>query len=78
MHNYVIHTDSGCDIQQELLQKWGVSCTALTLAFEGENKEYTCPEIPVDEFYERMRQGGVAKTDAANIDTFERAFEPYL
>ena len=78
MHNYVIHTDSGCDIRPELLWQWGVSCTDLTLTFEGENKEYACPDISVTEFYDKMRQGGVAKTAAANIDAFEKAFEPYL
>lgn len=78
MQNYVIHTDSGCDICPELLAQWGVSCTDLTLTFEGENKEYACPEISVKDFYDKMRQGGIAKTAAANIDTFEKAFEPYL
>lgn len=78
MQNYAIHTDSGCDICPELLEQWGVSCTDLTLTFVGESKEYACPDISVTEFYDRMRQGGVAKTAAANIDTFEKAFEPYL
>ena len=78
MYNYVIHTDSGCDIRTELLRQWGVSCTDLTLTFEGENKEYACPDISVTEFHDKMRQGGVAKTAAANIDAFEKAFEPYL
>ena len=78
MQNYVIHTDSGCDISPQLLRQWGVSCTDLTLTFQGEDKEYACPEIPITEFYEKMRRGGVAKTAAANIATFVKAFEPYL
>lgn len=78
MHDYVIHTDSGCDIRPELLQQWGVSCTDLTLTFEGECEEYACPDISITEFYDKMRQGGVARTAAANIDAFEKAFEPYL
>lgn len=78
MQNYVIYTDSGCDICPELLQRWGVSCTNLTLTFEGECEEYACPDIGVKEFYDKMRQGGIAKTAAANIDAFEKAFEIYL
>lgn len=78
MHNFVIHTDAGCDIRPELLNEWGVTCTNLTLTFEGENKEYSCTDIGVTEFYDRMRQGGVAKTAAANIDTFVNAFESIL
>lgn len=35
MHNFVIHTDAGCDIRPELLNEWGVTCTNLTLTFEG-------------------------------------------
>jgi DegV family protein with EDD domain len=78
MENYAIYTDSSCDISPQLLQRWDVGCTQLSLSFEGEGKEYACSEIPVGEFYEKMRRGGVAKTAAANIGDFEKAFEPYL
>lgn len=78
MQNYVIHTDSGCDISQELLSSWGVGCTELTLTFEGEAQVHTCRSISTGEFYEKMRRGGVAKTAAANIADFVQAFEPDL
>ncbi len=78
METYAIYTDSSCDISPQLLQRWGVGCTQLSLSFEGEGKAYACSEIPVGEFYEKMRRGSVAKTAAANIGDFEKAFEPYL
>lgn len=40
MSNYVICTDSGCDIKPELLEKWGVHCSSLTFQFEDEGVEY--------------------------------------
>ena len=40
MNNYVVFTDSACDLAPELLREWGVECLSLTFRFEGEDKEY--------------------------------------
>lgn len=76
MKDFVIITDSACDIDAATLQQWGVACVALSFRFEGEDKEYT--EMPVDAFYARMKQGAVARTAAANMGDFRAAFEPFL
>ena len=78
MSNYVIFTDSACDIKPETLREWGVCYRALTFYFNGEEGEYTNDDMPVGEFYEKMRQGGVAKTSAVNVDAFEESFEALL
>ncbi len=78
MNDYVIFTDSSCDVAPELLEEWGVKYASLTFQFEGSVEEYDCTGMPLPEFYERMRQGGVAKTSAVNIDTFRTLFEPEL
>lgn len=78
MNDYVVYTDSGCDISPELLAQWGVIWSSLTFRFENENVEYTGTEMSVDKFYERMRAGGVARTSAINIGNFVDAFEPLL
>ena len=78
MSNYVIFTDSACDIKPEMLREWGVSYRALTFYFNDDNREYTNDDMPVGDFYARMRQGGVAKTSAVNVDIFEEAFEALL
>ncbi len=78
MSNYVIFTDSACDLGPELLSEWGVRYRALTFYFNGDDREYTNDDMPVAEFYERMRQGGVAKTSAVNADVFTEAFEELL
>ncbi|MBQ4055076.1 MAG: DegV family protein [Clostridia bacterium] len=78
MSNYVIHTDSACDISPELLAQWGVSFTCLTFRFDDSDKEYTNIEMPAPEFYAKMRAGGVAKTAAVNTESFRADFEATL
>ena len=78
MNDYIVYTDSGCDISPELLAEWGVGWSSLTFRFENENIEYTSTDMAVGEFYDRMRAGGIAKTSAVNIGNFVDAFEPLL
>ena len=78
MSNYVIFTDSGCDIKPELLKEWGVPCKSLNFRFDGSEKEYSNEDMDTNEFYAKMREGAVAKTSAVNVDTFALAFEEFL
>ncbi|MBQ3014052.1 MAG: DegV family protein [Clostridia bacterium] len=75
MRDYVIFTDSACDIKPELLAEWGVPYRCLTFRFDGEEKEYSNDDMPVAEFYNKMREGGVAKTAAVNAEAFAELFE---
>ncbi len=75
MRDYVIFTDSACDIKPELLAEWGVPYRSLTFRFEGDEKEYSNDDMSVTEFYNKMRAGGVAKTAAVNADAFAELFE---
>lgn len=78
MNNYVIFTDSCCDISPEMLAQWGVPYADMTFSFDGEDREYVSTDISNKEFYDRMRQGGHARTAAINADAFIRAFTPIL
>lgn len=78
MANYLIYTDSGCDISPELLKEWGVPHSSLTFQFDGDDTVYSNDDMPVKVFYDRMRAGGIAKTSAVNVGTFLDAFEPIL
>ena len=78
MNEFVIHTDSGCDIKPELLEKWGVPCTSLTFRFEDDGKEYRNGEMESKDFYAKMRSGGIAKTAAINTETFKASFAETL
>ena len=75
---FQIITDSGCDIAPELLAEWGVWCESLTFRFNDSEKEYLGSEMPNDEFYQKMRDGLVAKTAAVNTESFTAAFERAL
>ena len=75
MRDYVIFTDSACDIKPELLAEWGVPYRCLTFRFDGDETEYSNDDMSVDEFYNKMRAGGVAKTAAVNAEAFAEMFE---
>ena len=78
MSNFKIHTDSACDISPALLSEWDVGFSELTFRFDGDEKEYSNNELAPEAFYQKMREGGVAKTAAVNVDTFVIAFEKIL
>lgn len=78
MNNYVIFTDSACDIPSTMLAEWGVKQCDITYSFVGSDKEYREKDMTATDFYQKMREGGVAKTAAINIQTFTSAFEEEL
>ena len=78
MNQYRIFTDSACDIKPELLAEWGVLYKELTFRFDDAETEYSNSDMPTADFYQKMRDGGVAKTAAVNVDAFANAFEDCL
>lgn len=77
MSDYVILTDTGCDIEFDTLREWGVGFRGLSFHFEGD-REYKEGEMEKSEFYSRMRAGEVSKTSAVNSQTFKELFEESL
>lgn len=77
MSNYVIATDSGCDIDAKVLDEWGVIYSPLSFRF-GDGIEHYNDEMSASEFYGRMRAGEVSKTSAVNSDAFVNLFEKSL
>lgn len=78
MNDYVIFTDSACDICPETLAEWGVGFSSLVFRFSDSDKEYLNGDMDVSDFYQRMRDGGIAKTSAINTQTFKEAFASIL
>ena len=76
--SYRICTDSACDIEASLLAEWGISYAPLTLTFEGDSTPYPQDELDPKEFYDKMRAGAIAKTQAVNSAAFVALFEPIL
>lgn len=77
MRDYVILTDSSCDLSAELAKELGISVVPLSLLLDG--KEYLNyldgREIGFAEFYNAIREGKTATTSAANITTFKEAMK---
>lgn len=78
MNNYCIFTDSGCDLSRELLDAWGVKSLSLNFRFVGSDTLYSNDDMDTKEFYQKMREGSVAKTSAVNSEAFAQAFEEEL
>ena len=78
MNNYVIMTDSACDMGKETLNNWRVKYLDLVLHFTDDNKEFKDTEIDAKKFYQKMRDGGIAKTSAVNVESFKELFESEL
>lgn len=78
MSQYVIFTDSGCDIPNDILAQWGVTPCELIFRFTDSDVEYTNASMSSKEFYDHMRAGRIAKTSAVNVETFKEAFEVAL
>lgn len=76
-NTYRIITDSACDMGAHL-KKWGVDYVSLTLKFDGEDVTLRNDEVDPVTLYNRMREGGVAKTAAVNPDSFKSCFEPII
>ena len=78
MAEYVLITDSACDILPEKLQEWKVELVKLPYLFTDDGKEMLDNDQPMKEFYDEMRGGRVAKTSGINEDTFINAFQAIL
>ena len=66
--NYVLITDSACDILPD----------KLAFLFTDTAKEQLDHEEPIAEFYKSMRNGRIAKTSCINEDRFMSVFQPML
>ena len=78
MSDFVILSDSACDLTPDFFNTIKVGFVPLTFRFDDEEKTYGNFDIPTKEFYDRMRNGRVAKTAAINISEFKEFFAPYL
>lgn len=78
MNNYVIFTDSACDLAPAILAEWGVRSVSLMFRFDHIDKDFLNEDMPSKEFYRIMREGHVARTNAVNAETFRAHFESVL
>ena len=74
MKEYIIVTDSSCDLPKSLADAWGVKTLSLEVNIEGVGK-FLNHEIEPARFYEYLRDKRPVKTSAANMDSFCELFE---
>jgi len=78
MREYIIFTDSACDIPGEKLEKADIRSLALSFRFSGEERVYENYDIRPEVFFARMRAGETADTGGVNHQTFYGAFRTAL
>ena len=80
MAEFVIITDSAADLPDHIVKELGVPVVPLT--YFVDDVAYTNypdhSEMPVSEFYAKLRAGADVHTSAVNVAEFEEAFRAYL
>ena len=76
MNEYVIVTDSSCDLPASVAEAMQVLVLPLEVNMNGDIK--LNDEIDIKEFYAYLRAKNDAKTSAVNMERFVEAFEPIV
>ena len=80
MRDYVILTDSCCDLTAQMADELGIVAIPLTLLMN--DKEFRNHldgrDISPKDFYAQIRSGSMPTTSAINVGTFEEAMRPIL
>ena len=77
MNNYVILTDSCCDLTEEQLAELSVAALSLEVLIDGGEPIYN-HELDIKEFYKKLREKGSVTTAAISMERFTEFFESYL
>ena len=80
MRDYILMTDSCCDMDPKLAEELELTVLPLTLDMGGQSfRNYLDGrELDFKEFYRRVRGGELATTSAISVGDFEAAMRPVL
>ena len=80
MQDYIIMTDSCCDLTDQMARELELEVLPLTMTMDGEEYPNTLDGryITNEEFYKRLRAGKTSTTAAANVGQFEDAMRTVL
>lgn len=73
MGNYIITTDTTADLPESYIQETGLGIMTLSYTIDGETYDRS-HELPVKEFYAKMRGGSMPTTSQVNPDTAKQVF----
>ncbi len=77
MNEYVIFTDSSCDLPKGMTDKLGVRVLQLDVTIAGGEPVPNC-DVDISDFYSQLRSKKDASTSAASMSDFLYAFESVL
>ena len=80
MQDYIIMTDSCCDLTDQMARELELEVLPLTMTMDGKEYPNTLDGryITNEEFYKRLRAGKTSTTAAANVGQFEDAMRAVL
>lgn len=80
MNDYVILTDSSCDLPADLVQALKIVILPLTFRLNGKDYKNFLDgsNLSFREFYLHIRNGESCVTNAVNIEEYKAAVEPFL
>ena len=80
MRDYVIMTDSCCDLTDQMAQELELEVLPLTMHMDGQDypNDLAGTAISNQEFYKRIRAGKLATTSAVNVGQFQDAMRRVL
>lgn len=80
MRDYVLMTDSCCDLSASLAEELGIFVLPLSLELSGQTYHNYLDgrEIGFSDFYNRIRAGETATTSAISVGVFEETMRPFL
>lgn len=73
MGNYIITTDTTADLPESYIQEKGLGIMSLSYTIDGETYDRS-HELPVKEFYDKMRNGSMPTTSQVNPDGAKKVF----
>ena len=80
MRDYIVMTDSCCDLTDQMARELELEVLPLTMHMDGENypNDLAGTAISNQEFYKRIRAGKIATTSAVNVGQFQDAMRRVL
>ena len=80
MRDYVLMTDSCCDLTDYMARELELEVLPLTMHMDGQDYPNTLDGAAIsnEEFYRRIRAGKMATTSAVNVGQFEDAMSAIL
>ncbi len=80
MRDYVIITDSGCDLSADMVEALGVDVLPMRLLIDGSeyNHYHDYRELSMNAFYEKVRAGHFGQTSCVSTGVIAEAMENYI